>query len=183
MKKLFTLLTSLILCATCAQANENFDMTSTQFTQNNTVAVSPLSSPELQMYSLEVGKKIISNFKLLPSDGNLATLVIFKIDAKGNLLSSEITQKSGNADYDKRVLAAVKKSSPYPPPTFQQGEEAGVVLNMDASLIKLVKMLTSDQPANQSQIKFYTEKFDEKAREAETQTGKKFVNPDWENLE
>ena len=42
-------------------------------------AISPmLGSPEMQAYSLEVGKKIIKNFDLPTTDENFATLVTFK---------------------------------------------------------------------------------------------------------
>lgn len=104
--------------------------------------ISPLlGNPEMQAYSLEVGKKIIKNFIMPSTDDNLATLVTFKVDKNGKLISYEITQTSGNEDYDKRVIDAIQKSSPYPPPGFQDGEEVGVVLNMDLNILKLIKML------------------------------------------
>ena len=105
-------------------------------------AISPmLGSPEMQAYSLEVGKKIIKNFDLPTTDENFATFVTFKVDKNGKLISYEITQTSGNTDYDNRVINAIKKSSPYPPPSFQEGEEIGVILNMDMNILKLIKML------------------------------------------
>ena len=93
------------------------------------ILVNPFSSPEIQEYSLKVGKKIISNFSMPQTNENLATVVVFKVDHSGNLKSYEITQSSGNDDYDARVVAAVKKSSPYPVPGFQEAEEVGVILN------------------------------------------------------
>lgn len=102
---------------------------------------------------------------------NLATVVVFKVDHSGNLKSYEITQSSGNDDYDARVIAAVKKSSPYPVPGFQEAEEVGVILNMDLSIIKLVKMLSEGGfdrlDINDLQLE----------PEVQQPSGKKFVNP------
>ena len=82
-----------------------------------------------------------------------------------------MTQSSGNDDYDARVIAAVKKSSPYPVPGFQEAEEVGVILNMDLSIIKLVKMLSEGGfdrlDINDLQLE----------PEVQQPSGKKFVNP------
>ncbi|MBS5861141.1 TonB C-terminal domain-containing protein [bacterium] len=135
------------------------------------ILLNPFSSPEIQEYSLKVGKKIISNFSMPQTNENLATVVVFKVDHSGNLKSYEITQSSGNDDYDARVIAAVKKSSPYPVPGFQEAEEVGVILNMDLSIIKLVKMLSEGGfdrlDINDLQLE----------PEVQQPSGKKFVNP------
>lgn len=106
------------------------------------ILANPFSSPEVQKYSLEVGKKIISNFAMPDTQENLATIVLFKVSPDGKLKSYEIQQSSGNKDYDSRVIAAVKKSAPYPVPQFQEAEEVAVILNMDLSVIRLIKMLS-----------------------------------------
>lgn len=102
---------------------------------------------------------------------NLATVVVFKVDPSGKLKSYEITQSSGNNDYDQRVIDAIKKSSPYPVPGFQEAEEVGVILNMDLSIIKLIKMLSEGG----------FDGFDMKNLQLEPEiqqpSGKKFVNP------
>ena len=83
------------------------------------ILVNPFSSPEIQEYSLKVGKK----------------------------------------------------SSPYPVPGFQEAEEVGVILNMDLSIIKLVKMLSEGGfdrlDINDLQLE----------PEVQQPSGKKFVNP------
>ncbi len=157
---------------------------------SDVTAISPmLGSPEMQAYSLEVGKKIIKNFELPTTDDNLATLVTFKVDKNGKLLSYEITQTSGNTDYDKRVINAIKKSSPFPPPSFQEGEEIGVILNMDMNILKLVKMLENFDldfnfdsnllPEDLENIFSQQEYPAPKKPQVNTKTpsGKKFVNP------
>ncbi|PWL73827.1 hypothetical protein DBY21_10205 [Candidatus Gastranaerophilales bacterium] len=142
-----------------------FDLSDSQ------ILVNPFSSPEIQEYSLKVGKKIISNFSLPKTNENLATVVVFKVDPSGKLKSYEITQSSGNNDYDQRVIDAIKKSSPYPVPGFQEAEEVGVILNMDSSIIKLIKMLSEGGFGG----------FDMKNLQLEPEiqqpSGKKFVNP------
>lgn len=159
------------------------------FSSDMTVVSPMLGDPELQAYSLEVGKKIIKNFELPSTDGNLATIVTFKVDKNGKLLSYEITQTSGNTDYDNRVISAVKKSSPFPPPSFQEGEEIGIILNMDMNILKLVKMLENFNldfnfdsnlvPEDLENILSPQEYPAPKAPQINTKTpsGKKFVNP------
>lgn len=135
------------------------------------ILVNSFASSEIQEYSLNVGKKIISNFSLPKTNENFATVVIFKVNPSGKLKSYEITQSSGNNDYDQRVIDAIKKSSPYPVPGFQEAEEVGVILNMDLSIIKLIKMLSEGG----------FDGFDMKnlplEPEIQQQSGKKFVNP------
>lgn len=47
---------------------------------------------------------------------NLVTEVLVKFDSNGLILSKEILNSSGNADYDEAVMAAIEKSSPVPAP-------------------------------------------------------------------
>ncbi len=126
------------------------------------------SNPQTQQYSLKVAQKIISNFVMPQTDENLATLVVFEVDTNGKLKKYEITQSSGSKDFDDRVIAAIKKSSPYPVPQFEGAEEFAIVLNMDLSIIRLIKMLSNgnldmkDLPVTP---------------EVKQPAGKKFVNP------
>ena len=160
-------------------------------------AISPLlGSPEMQAYSLEVGKKIIKNFDLPQTNENLATLVTFTVDKNGKLIDCEITQSSGNQAYDNLVINAVKQSSPYPAPAFNAGEELGVVLNMDLNVLKLIKMLSDsnldldmdfnldslfsqEEPSIQEETPAGKQPPQSKPKTPQRQksSGKKFINP------
>lgn len=160
-------------------------------------AISPLlGSPEMQAYSLEVGKKIIKNFDLPQTNENLATLVTFTVDKNGKLIDCEITQSSGNQAYDNLVINAVKQSSPYPAPAFNAGEELGVVLNMDLNVLKLIKMLSDsnldldmdfnldslfsqEEPSIQEETPAGKQPPQSKTKTPQRQksSGKKFINP------
>ena len=131
-KKIFLTIGSLIIFASNAFA---FDM------PEGTIGISPLGgTPQMQQYSLAVGKKIIANFNMPDTGSNLAALVIFKVDKTGKLTECEIVQSSGNTDYDNRVLTAVKNASPYPAPNFDEATDVGVLLNMDLNIIKLINL-------------------------------------------
>ncbi len=99
-------------------------------------------SPEVQEYNLKVAQKIIAKFEMPNTNSNLATLIIFKIDTAGNLVEYDIKESSGNADYDNKVVAAIEKAAPYPTPAFSGNEGAEILVNMDLSIIRLVKMLS-----------------------------------------
>lgn len=158
-KKLLILFAALITFKCTASA---FEMSEGQ------MLVNPLnSSPEIQAYTLQVGQKIITNFNMPNTQENLSAVVIFKVDKNGKLMNYEITQKSGSEDYDNRVVTAIKKSSPYPIPTFQDPGEVGIILNMDLSIIRLIKMLQGNSNPNQQQFQ----------PNLEPHKGKKFVNP------
>lgn len=135
----------------------------------------PNTSPEVQEYTVKVAQKIINNFEMPNSDENLTTVISFKIDTKGNLIKYEIIQSSNNEDYDNRVISAIKKSSPYPtPPLVKNAVEFEVLLNMDLSIIKLIKMLSGEldfAPALPAPLA-QPENFPQKP------TGMKFVNPE-----
>lgn len=173
-KKLLILFTGLLLCTAAVRADELSDFFGSDIAGGGLVSTS-LTSAELQEYSIKAGTKIINNFKMPQTSQNYSTLLIFKVDKNGKLLKYEISQSSGNADYDARVIDAVKKSSPYPPANFQQDGDLTLVLNMDLSIIRLIKMLSTDlnlnELLNQSGI--------QKQAPAQKQypTGKKFVNP------
>lgn len=160
-------------------------------------AISPLlGTPEMQAYSLEVGQKIIKNFDLPQTNENLATIVTFTVDKNGKLIDYEITQSSGNQNYDNMVISAIKQSSPYPAPTFNDGEELGVVLNMDLNVLKLIKMLSDsnldlnmdfnldslfsqEEPSIQEETPAGKQPplSKPKTQQRQNQSGKKFINP------
>ena len=160
-------------------------------------AISPLlGTPEMQAYSLEVGQKIIKNFDLPQTNENLATIVTFTVDKNGKLIDYEITQSSGNQNYDNMVINAVKQSSPYPAPAFNDGEELGVVLNMDLNVLKLIKMLSDsnldldmdfnldslfsqEEPSVQEKkpARKQPAQTNQKTPQIHNPSGKKFINP------
>ena len=160
-------------------------------------AISPLlGTPEMQAYSLEVGQKIIKNFDLPQTNENLATIVTFTVDKNGKLIDYEITQSSGNQNYDNMVISAIKQSSPYPAPTFNDGEELGVVLNMDLNVLKLIKMLSDsnldldmdfnldslfsqEEPSIQEKkpARKQPAQTNQKTPQIHNPSGKKFINP------
>ena len=160
-------------------------------------AISPLlGTPEMQAYSLEVGQKIIKNFDLPQTNENLATIVTFTVDKNGKLIDYEITQSSGNQAYDNLVINAVKQSSPYPAPAFNDGEELGVVLNMDLNVLKLIKMLSDsnldldmdfnldslfsqEEPSVQEKkpARKQPAQTNQKTPQIHNPSGKKFINP------
>ena len=160
-------------------------------------AISPLlGTPEMQAYSLEVGQKIIKNFDLPQTNENLATIVTFTVDKNGKLIDYEITQSSGNQNYDNMVISAIKQSSPYPAPTFNDGEELGVVLNMDLNVLKLIKMLSDsnldldmdfnldslfsqEEPSIQEETPARKQpaQTNQKTPQIHNPSGKKFINP------
>ncbi len=175
-KKIFLTLGSLIILASNAFA---FDM------PEGTIGISPLGgTPQMQQYSLAVGKKIIANFNMPDTGSNLAALVIFKVDKTGKLTECEIVQSSGNTDYDNRVLTAVKNASPYPAPNFDEATDVGVLLNMDLNIIKLIKMLSGlDSDLMNMDLEELLPSLNQFETETTPQqiptkpTGKKFVNP------
>lgn len=170
LKKIFITISSLIIFACTGFA---FDMS------QETVGISPFgATPEMQQYSLAVGKKIISNFDMPQTNASLATLVLFKVDKTGKLVEYKIVQSSGSTDFDNRVLNAVKKSSPYPEPNFDEPTDVGVLLNMDLNIIKLIKML-SDLDTNLMDFNMDLEQLipQEYQTQPTTVPGKKFVNP------
>ena len=160
-------------------------------------AISPLlGTPEMQAYSLEVGQKIIKNFDLPQTNENLATIVTFTVDKNGKLIDYEITQSSGNQNYDNMVISAIKQSSPYPAPAFNDGEELGVVLNMDLNVLKLIKMLSDsnldldmdfnldslfsqEEPSVQEKkpARKQPAQTNQKTPQIHNPSGKKFINP------
>lgn len=187
MKKIFAILITFIGLTLPTFALDLSDPTSYMQLSN--------TSPEVQAYNLVLAKKILKNFDMPNTDEHLATLILFKIDTDGNLIDYEITQSSGNTDYDNKVINAIKDSAPYPKPTFKEATEVGVLLNMDLSMLKLIKMLSQQfdydlETLNPPQTIQPTQTIDTPKNEQETipnpqkPTGMKFINPDeLENIE
>ncbi len=149
------------------------------FDLNNPDLLTDIQSLSLgnREYDLEVAKKIISNFEIPNTKEHLATLVIFKIDTDGSLVEYHISQSSGNTDYDKRVINAIENAAPYPLPKNQQADEIEVILNMDLSIIQLIKMLSQfDQSLTPQPTTPTPEKQPEQT--IKKAPGVKFVNPD-----
>jgi len=131
-------------------------------------------------YDLEVAKKIMSNFEIPDTKEHLATLVIFKIGTDGSLVEYQISQSSGNTDYDNRVITAIENAAPYPLPKNQQADEIEVVLNMDLSIIQLIKMLEQfDSPlTSPTEVQTPLPAPKQPEQTIKQPKGVKFVNPD-----
>lgn len=168
-KILFTFILLIIFISTAFA----FDMDTSQldFLTINT-------SSEMQQYIIPVGKKIISNFDMPDTNQNYSTIVEFKIDNNGKLTDLKITQSSGNKDYDNRVLAAVKKSSPFPAHNFDPSENDRFLLNMDLGVIKLIKMLSGlETNIMNMDLNQLLQNEQPTIENKPTPKGKKFVNP------
>lgn len=137
-------------------------------------------SPEVQEYNLKVAKKIIAKFEMPNTNKHLATIVVFKIDTSGNLVEYNINQSSGDTDYDNRVISAIKKAEPYPVPSFIENDGAEVIVNMDLSIIQLIKMLSEqfNYPLEDLTPSTTTQPPKEVEKTIKKPAGVKFINPD-----
>ena len=52
--------------------------------------------------------------------------VTIKIDKTGQIIERKLTKKSGNAEFDERVMAALEKSNPFPPPPSKFVDLVGI---------------------------------------------------------
>lgn len=58
----------------------------------------------------------IERKKIKPNSDDTGTVVVrFTVDAKGNLVANEIASSSGSRKLDEAALAAIQRSSPFPP--------------------------------------------------------------------
>lgn len=145
-------------------------------------------APEVQEYNLKVAQKIIAKFEIPNTNSNFATLIIFKIDTSGNLVEYDIKESSGNTDYDNKVISAIEKAAPYPVPTFSENDGAEILVNMDLSIIRLIKMLSEqfDHPLDSfestptqppTQLESHSTTTPETKQPSTKPTGIKFINP------
>ncbi|MEZ4547232.1 MAG: energy transducer TonB [Thermodesulfobacteriota bacterium] len=69
----------------------------------------------LSLYTDKVHQRIKRNWRIppgVPTDGNLATGVFFKVDGTGRVFDVRINKSSGNAAFDQYCLDAIRKSVP-----------------------------------------------------------------------
>src|SRR5690606_15493251 len=86
----------------------------------------------LSLYTDKVHQRIKRNWRIppgVPTDGNLATGVFFKVDGTGRVFDVRINKSSGNAAFDQYCVDAIRKSAPLPVPPSEfaaQAEKEGM---------------------------------------------------------
>ena len=86
--------------------------------------ISPLI---IQTYSNQVHRKISRNWTIppgVPTDGGLATSIVFKVDGGGNVRDVRVTSSSGNTVFDNYCKQAIVRSAPLPAPPSELAKEA-----------------------------------------------------------
>jgi TolA protein len=81
----------------------------------------------LQLYTDKVHQRISRNWRIppgVPTDGNLVTMILFKVDQSGRVFDVRVNQSSGNPAFDEYSVSAVYKSAPLPPPPSEFAKEA-----------------------------------------------------------
>jgi len=48
---------------------------------------------------------------------------LFKLNRRGNVISVDVTQSSGDPDYDREAVAMVRRSDPFPKPPAQAADD------------------------------------------------------------
>ncbi len=68
-------------------------------------------------------------------------VVVFKVDRYGNIISSKITESSGNSLYDQSAINAVEQAAPYDEfPETSKKEVLTIQYNFDSSIVKTDKV-------------------------------------------
>ncbi len=81
----------------------------------------------LDIYKNKVHQRIKRNWRIppgVPTDGNLATGVFFKVDGTGRVFDVRVSKSSGNSAFDQYSVEAIRKSAPLPVPPSEFAEEA-----------------------------------------------------------
>lgn len=81
----------------------------------------------LDIYKKKVHQRIRRNWRIppgVPTDGNLATLVFFKVDGAGRVFDVRVSKSSGNSAFDQFSLDAIQKSAPLPVPPSEFAAQA-----------------------------------------------------------
>jgi colicin import membrane protein len=81
-------------------------------------ALKGLNKMEFNQYIGSLDVHVKNNWALpewMLSQGFKAEVMI-KIDKTGQIIERRLVKKSGNAEFDDRVMAAIEKSNPFPPP-------------------------------------------------------------------
>lgn len=81
----------------------------------------------LDIYKKKVHQRIRRNWRIppgVPTDGNLATLVFFKVDGAGRVFDVRVSKSSGNSAFDQFSIDAIQKSAPLPVPPSEFAAQA-----------------------------------------------------------
>ena len=88
----------------------------------------------VNLYSQQVHRKISRNWRIppsVPTDGGLATDLLFKVGEDGKIYDVRVNESSGNPVFDEYCVNAIYKSAPLPPPPAELRKEAkskGIVI-------------------------------------------------------
>jgi TolA protein len=91
---------------------------------NGSSSVSPVI---INLYSQQVHRKISRNWRIppsVPTDGGLATDLLFKVGQDGKIYDVRVSKSSGNPVFDEYCINAIYKSAPLPPPPSELKKEA-----------------------------------------------------------
>lgn len=95
---------------------------------------SSVSPVIINLYSQQVHRKISRNWRIppsVPTDGGLATDLLFKVGQDGKIYDVRVNQSSGNPVFDEYCVTAIYKSAPLPPPPSElrkEAKEKGIVI-------------------------------------------------------
>ena len=93
--------------------------------------------PYFKSYMRDVNRRIKTQWNPPTTSTTRQTTVSFKIAKDGRLLSSEITQSSGDKEYDYQALKAVKNTSFNPLPYEYKGTNVNIDFKFDNNLKNL----------------------------------------------
>lgn len=88
----------------------------------------------INLYSQQVHRKISRNWSLppsVPTDGGLATNLLFKVGPDGRIYDVSISESSGNALFDEYCKNAILASAPLPTPPAElqkEAKEKGIII-------------------------------------------------------
>jgi colicin import membrane protein len=91
-------------------------------------ALKGLNKLEFDQYIGSLDAQVKNNWTLpewMLTQGLKAEVTI-KIDKTGQIIERKLTKKSGNSEFDERVMAAIEKSNPFPPPPEKFTDLVGI---------------------------------------------------------
>lgn len=90
--------------------------------------------------------KVKSNWVIPHGQNDKKTIVIFKINREGKILNTNVTEKSGDEEFDQNALAAIYKSVPFeniPENIKDNNISVRFVFNQNLLEAKLISQITS----------------------------------------
>ena len=101
-----------------------------------------LPDPDFGPYMKNLEKKIKSNWHADKHSIIIKTVVLFKLDKKGNLSKLKIERSTGSTEEENNVLNAVKNSTPFEPlPADYKGEDIDVQMTFDYNVSTIAEIL------------------------------------------